>query len=145
MLQTLILKTSLIGVEKSVVWQRIEIPSGASFDELNCAIQNSFGWKDRNTYFFTDNFFYGNLRLELPYGEEDDCWHEPSMDSRQVKLHDYLKKAGDKIGYEYSDEWQLLIEVKRVIECLHIRLNHACPKTFDKGKSIKTDATRLIG
>lgn len=117
-------KVTLRGV-RPAVWRRLVVPAAITLDRLHDALQIAMGWTDSHLHRFVAG--------DTVYGPVDpESWY-PMTDEAGVRLDRVLRKAGDRVRYEYDfgDGWEhdIVLEEAGVgvgrVECLAGR--GACP------------------
>jgi len=98
---------------KPKIWRRLLIPSDLLLSDLHKIIQTSMGWTNSHLHqFIKDQTFYTK---RYP---DDDSWGEMNnIDYSKIKISYLLKKAKDKIVYEYDfgDGWEHEVLLEKVI------------------------------
>ena len=95
---------------KPPVWRRLLVPADMTLDQLHLVIQATMEWLD----FHLHQFRLGDVTFtaEDPFGGA--VADEDSIDERQVRVCDVLKRKGEKASYAYDfgDDWEhsLLLE-----------------------------------
>ena len=92
---------------KPAVCRRFLLRRGATFEDLNRAIQDAFGWTDSHLWEFRDKRLRESLagpRLEFDSGWMDD----PAPDASTVPMTRHLRAVGDVCNYTYDfgDCWE---------------------------------------
>jgi hypothetical protein len=100
------LKITLLGI-KPPIWRQVEVPADTNLYLLHNIIQGAMGWTNSHLHQFKHGGLYYGIALQ---GMEDHY----NEDERKVKLSKLMRKAKDKLKYEYDfgDGWEheLLLE-----------------------------------
>ncbi len=92
------LRVELKGLKKTV-WRTIEVPGTYTFWELNCAIQDSFGWSNTALHeFVMEDGVDGIYIIALP---DDELVYE-ALHSRQEFISNHLPAEGKHFEYMYD-------------------------------------------
>lgn len=108
------LKISL-KYSKPLIWRRVLVPAAIELEDLHDVIQVVFGWEDCHLHQFID----GRTRYqEVDAEQEMFGMMRDVVDSDGVQLRSLLRKAKDKIVYEYDfgDSWEHEIVLEKVLK-----------------------------
>jgi hypothetical protein len=102
------LKIHLRGVTP-MVWRRVLIKASASIADLHAIIQAVMGWEDLHLHQF---HIHGKT-----YGIYRDGGMHFRDDPRQVRLHDFKLRQGERFLYDYDmgDFWDHEIRLERIV------------------------------
>lgn len=92
------------------IWRRIVVPSGYSFFDLHCAIQDAMGWSDSHLhgFYIAQKGTARPIVIMIPDPENDfEMFRHESLDERKEKIADYfpaqIKQC--KYTYDFGDSW----------------------------------------
>lgn len=93
------LKVTLRG-SRPPIWRRFEAPGDVTLYQLHRILQVVMGWTDSHLH----QFRRGNIR----YGQSDPEFGVRRQNERKVRLVDVLRKAKDRMVYDYDfgDGWE---------------------------------------
>lgn len=102
-------KVVLAGI-RPPVWRRLELPTEMTLAGLHGVLQIAFAWSDDHLHQF-------ECRRER-WGVPSTADFEPVRDERRVRVVELLRRAGDRLDYEYDfgDAWRHRIAVEAVVE-----------------------------
>lgn len=98
---------------KPKIWRKILIKSDMFLSDFHMAIQIAMGWTNSHLHSFEHK---GKSYAERVEG--DDFWEElDSVDYKNIKISNLLKKEKDKIKYEYDfgDGWVHDIVLEKIL------------------------------
>ena len=93
------LKVTLRGA-RPPIWRRFEVPADVTLYELHRILQIVMGWTDSHLHQFR--------RGKTLYGQSDREFGVRCQNEKKVRLQDVLRKAKDRMIYEYDfgDGWE---------------------------------------
>ncbi len=104
------------------VWRRILVPSGYSFFDLHCAIQDAMGWLDSHLHGFSisQKGTIRPLNIKLPDADGEDGWlaDDDYKDERKEKISDFFGKSIKQCiyTYDYGDNWDHTVLFEKEID-----------------------------
>ncbi|MFJ7933262.1 SEC-C metal-binding domain-containing protein [Sporosarcina sp. NPDC096371] len=116
-----ILNVSFEGITP-LIWRRVIVPAGATFNRLHETIQNITNFQSRlspyhsfgvriDDYFITDN----GLILEEYKGKE--YAGKTVKQPARIKIDTYLEKHGHILyTYDFGDDWRIRVELEDTVE-----------------------------
>ena len=100
-----------IDLNQSVpkIWRRVVVSPETRLEKLHWIIQIAMGWTNSHLHQFTHN---------RKHYAPNDFEIDNSFDSSDIKLNTLLKKAKDRLFYEYDfgDSWNHTITLEDIIE-----------------------------
>ena len=110
-----------IDIEKHNIWRRVIVPNNITFKKLHDILQIVFDWKD---YHLHDFYIFDGDETVANLVCSDDAFEYPNdlpmILETGIKLSEYIPKYSRiKYNYDFGDDWQHYIEVKRIIENYH--------------------------
>jgi hypothetical protein len=92
------------------VWRRLEVPAGATFEELHRYLIAAMGWLDYHLH----DFHIGQRRIAAADADWESEW--PCEDEERVVLGDALAGGARTFIYRYDfgDDWEHIVEVEQV-------------------------------
>jgi hypothetical protein len=98
---------------KPEIWRRLLVPATVTLPRLHDILQVSMGWMDSHLH----QFIVGRTRYLLP-DPDANLPLAGEQDERRVRLDSLLKKAGQKLIYEYDfgDGWEHAILLEGVLD-----------------------------
>ena len=105
---------------KPPVWRRFIVPDNYTFFDLHVAIQDVMVWMDTHLHAFyhqKGNDFKNRKSIKIPIPEDDYFDNKESLDEREVKVVEFLKKEKDFVTYEYDfgDGWSHRVELEKIL------------------------------
>jgi hypothetical protein len=99
------------------MWRRLLVRKASTFDQLNAAIQESFGWTNSHLWEFRLPTFGARAIAGLVTGEENGDRYVP--DARRVKLTDYFTGSWVtewcEFVYDFGDTWIHDVKLIRLV------------------------------
>ena len=98
---------------KPAIWREVLVPTSMTMLTLHQTIQAAMGWYDEHLF----EFDTGDDRIGVPDPDWDDV---PAKSARKVRLASLLRRGLRRFSYlyDFGDNWEHLIEVKREIPLL---------------------------
>jgi hypothetical protein len=98
---------------KPEIWRRLLVPAAVTLPRLHDILQIAMGWMDSHLH----QFIVGRTRYLLP-DPDANLPLAGEQDERSVRLSSLLKKAGQKLLYEYDfgDGWEHAILLEEVLD-----------------------------
>lgn len=101
-------RVRLLGT-KPEIWRRLSLAADATFFDLHCAVQDSFGWLNTGAHEFQ---IRDEGRVELPV-----CAHprgDDQFSERELMMADLISNGVSEFVYRYDFEanWEHLIQVE---------------------------------
>lgn len=92
------------------IWRRVRVESDITMRTFHHVVQIAMGWENCHLYTFDAK---GEKISQIDFLEDDDF-----LEDHEVILHDFLKKAGDKMSYTYDfgDDWKHFITLEKIVE-----------------------------
>ena len=98
---------------KPPIWRRIQVADDITLGRLHRILQPLMGWWDGHLHQFRQgNVYYADLHVE----EDLECF-DHAIDENKVRLNAVLKKAKQKLIYEYDfgDGWEHDIVLEKIL------------------------------
>lgn len=107
-----------LGLENHNVWRRVVVPYHITFKKLHDIFQIVFDWKD---YHLHDFYIFDGDKPIINLVCSDDAFEYPNdmpmIIETGIKLSEYIPRYSRiKYNYDFGDDWQHYIEVKKIIE-----------------------------
>ncbi|MBU1179632.1 plasmid pRiA4b ORF-3 family protein [Patescibacteria group bacterium] len=101
------------------IWRRILVPSGYTFFDLHCAIQDAMGWGDAHlhAFYIKEQKNSDRITIESPNPDGDDCCVGETHDERTERIADYFGKTIKQCVYcyDFGDNWNHTVLFERVL------------------------------
>ena len=111
----IIFRVELVGTQP-LVWRRLSLPSDASFFDLHCAIQDSFGWEGKNFHRF-EIWEEGELELTFSLDEEADGDAEDYCEVSHQMIDLFRENVSEfRYLYDFKDCWLHRVVVENLRE-----------------------------
>ena len=103
------LKVTLLGI-RPLVWRRIKVRSDITLEDLHGVLQVAMGWTDSHMHAFRPAAGRANVRAAQAPVER--------RQERRTRLDELLRKAKDRVVYEYDfgDSWEHEVVLERVVD-----------------------------
>ena len=116
-----ILKLTFEYIEP-LIWRRVILPAGATFNRLHETIQNVTNFQSRISpyhYFgieIDDNFITNNEAILEEYKGQKFAGQNVKQPTR-IKIDSYLEKHGQFVyNYDFGDDWRIRVELEDTVE-----------------------------
>jgi hypothetical protein len=103
-------KVTLKG-SSPLIWRRVQVENSITLHRLSSIILETMGWSGGHLH----QFYIGGKFYNVPYEE---AGFTRTIDEREVKLSDLMKKEIKKFQYEYDmgDGWEHELILEKAIE-----------------------------
>ena len=105
-----------------LIWRRIILPAGATFNRLHQTIQNVTNFQsDLDPYHSfgveIDDYFITNNESILEEYKGKKYAGKTVKQPTRIKIDSYLEKHGDFIyNYDFGDDWRIRVELEEMVE-----------------------------
>jgi hypothetical protein len=102
---------------RPVVWRRIQLPSGATFWDLHCTINDAMGWEDAHLHEFRLGDKRDSQRIGIPM-EGDTPWNDDdALADWDVPIATHFAKPGASCDYlyDFGDGWSHKVKFEAIL------------------------------